>query len=180
VVYAITEGEKSRISKVAFVGNERFNDGDLQAIIATKKSTWWRFLSTADSYDPARIEVDRDLVRRFYLSRGYADVQITSAVAELTRDQRDFVITFTVFEGPQYDFGNVDLALQAEAEALIEAPIEAPAVLVQTVTPKVEGLSYQERWSAEVTNLPALIAYVASRPEFSHLLEPNMPAMAPT
>lgn len=71
--------------------------------------------------------------------------------------------------------GNV--ALQAEAEALIEAPIEAPAVLVQTVTPKVEGLSYQERWSAEVTNLPALIAYVASRPEFSHLLEPNMPAL---
>jgi len=125
VVYVVTEGEKSKISKVAFVGNERFNDGDLQAVISTKKSAWWRFLSTADSYDPARIDVDRDLVRRFYLSRGYADVQITSAVAELTRDQRDFVITFTVFEGPQYDFGTVDLALQAEAEGLDVSSLQA-------------------------------------------------------
>lgn len=129
VVYAVTEGEKSRISKVAFVGNERFTDSDLQAIIATKKSTWWRFMSVADSYDPARIEVDRDLVRRYYLSRGYADVQVTSAVAELTRDQKDFVITFTVFEGPQYDFGNVDLALQAEAEGLDVAALKSTVTL---------------------------------------------------
>jgi outer membrane protein insertion porin family len=130
VVYNIAEGEKTRIAKINFVGNQRFNDGDLQAVVATKRSAWWRFLSTADAYDPARIEVDRDLVRRFYLTRGYADVQVTSAVAELSRDKKDFVITYTVFEGPQYDFGNVDVTLKAEAEGL------DMAALRQTVTMK--------------------------------------------
>jgi outer membrane protein insertion porin family len=124
VIYNVTEGEKTRIAKIAFVGNQKFTDADLQAVIATKRSTWWRFLSTADAYDPARLEVDRDMLRRFYLSRGYADVQITSAVAELSRDRKDFVITYTVFEGPQYNFGDVKLTLQAEAEGLDMASLQ--------------------------------------------------------
>lgn len=118
VIYKIEEGEKTRIASINFVGNKRFNDSDLAQVIATKRSTWWRFLSTADSYDPARIDVDRDLLRRYYLSHGYADVQITSAVAELTRDRKDFILTYTVYEGPQYDFGKVAVALKAEAEGL--------------------------------------------------------------
>jgi outer membrane protein insertion porin family len=118
VVYNIEEGEKTRIASIGFVGNTKFSDADLSQVVATKKSTWWRFLSTADSYDPTRLDVDKDLLRRYYLSRGYADVQITSAVAELTRDRKDFVITYTIFEGPRYDFGTVGLALKAEAEGL--------------------------------------------------------------
>ncbi len=118
VIYNIAEGEKTKIAKINFVGNQRFSSADLDAVIATKESAWWRFLSGNAAYDPARLELDRDLLRRFYLQRGYADVQITSAVAELSRDKKDFVITYTVFEGPQYDFGNVTLALQAEAEGL--------------------------------------------------------------
>jgi outer membrane protein insertion porin family len=118
VIYNITEGEKTRIAKINFVGNKRFDDADLSAVVATKRSSWWRFLSTSDSYDPARLENDKDLLRRFYLSRGYADVQITSAVAELSRDRKNFVITYTVFEGPQYNFGAIDLAMKAEAEGL--------------------------------------------------------------
>jgi outer membrane protein insertion porin family len=118
VIYAIQEGAKTRIAGVNFVGNHKFTDGDLSAVVATKPSAWWRFLSTSDNYDAARLEVDRDLLRRFYLQRGYADIQITSAVAELSRDQKDFVITYTIFEGPQYDFGQVNLELKAEAEGL--------------------------------------------------------------
>ncbi len=118
VVYKVEEGEKTRIASINFVGNSRFDDADLSQVIATKRSTWWRFLSTADSYDPARMDVDRDLLRRFYLSHGYADVQITSGVAELTRDRKDFILTYTVYEGPQYDFGKVGVALKAEAEGL--------------------------------------------------------------
>lgn len=118
VVYNIDEGEKTRIASVSFVGNSKFDDADLAQVIATKRSTWWRFLSTADSYDPTRLDVDKDMLRRFYLSRGYADVQVTSAVAELTRDRKDFVITYTIFEGPRYDFGTIGVALKAEAEGL--------------------------------------------------------------
>ena len=118
VIYKITEGAKTRIEKINFVGNKKFDDSELSQVIATKESAWWRFLSSTDNYDPARIEVDRDMLRRFYLSRGYADVQITSAVAELTRDKKDFVLTYTVYEGPRYDFGITDVTLTAEAEGL--------------------------------------------------------------
>ncbi|MBI1309657.1 MAG: outer membrane protein assembly factor BamA [Proteobacteria bacterium] len=118
VIYNITEGEKTRIARINFVGNKKFSDSDLSEVIATKTSAWWRFLSSADSYDPARIDVDRDLLRRYYLSKGYADVQITSAVAELSRDKKSFIITYTVYEGPRYNFGAVDLTLKAEAEGL--------------------------------------------------------------
>lgn len=118
VVYNIEEGEKTRIASINFVGNTRFDDSDLAQVIATKRSTWWRFLSSADSYDPNRMDVDKDLLRRHYLSNGYADVQITSAVAELTRDRKDFILTYTVFEGPKYDFGTIGVALRAEAEGL--------------------------------------------------------------
>lgn len=118
VVYNIEEGEKTRIAEINFVGNSKFDDSDLAQVIATKKSTWWRFLSTADSYDAARMDVDKDLIRRFYLTRGYADVQVTSAVAELSRDRKDFILTYTIFEGPRYDFGTIGVALKAEAEGL--------------------------------------------------------------
>lgn len=118
VVYNIAEGEKTTVSRINFVGNHKFSDTDLSQVIATKPSAWWRFFSSVDSYDPTRLDVDKDLLRRYYLSKGYADVQVTSAVAELTRDKKDFIITYTVFEGPQYDFGTVDVALKAEAEGL--------------------------------------------------------------
>ncbi|MCA3244646.1 MAG: outer membrane protein assembly factor BamA [Alphaproteobacteria bacterium] len=129
VIYAIKEGEKTRIADISFVGNRKFSDSDLSAVIATKTSAWWRFLSSNDAYDPTRLEVDRDLLRRFYLQRGYADVQVTSAVAELSRDRKDFVITYTIFEGPQYDFGTVNMALQAEAEGLDMASLQPVVTL---------------------------------------------------
>lgn len=118
VVYAIHEGPVVKISQINFVGNKKLSDGTLSDVIATRPSAWWRFLSGRDKYDPARIEVDKDLIRRHYLSRGFADVQVTSAVAELNRARNAFVITYTIFEGPQYDFGKVNLKLNAEAEGL--------------------------------------------------------------
>lgn len=118
VVYKIEEGAKTQIASINFVGNAHFDDSDLSEVIATKRSAWWRIFSSADSYDPTRLDVDKDLLRRYYLSKGYADVQITSAVAELTRNRKDFIITYTIFEGPRYDFGKIDLALKAEAEGL--------------------------------------------------------------
>jgi outer membrane protein insertion porin family len=124
VIYKVTEGEKTRIADINFVGNKKISDGSLAEVITTRPSAWWRFLSQADTYDAARLEVDKDLLRRYYLSQGYADVQITSAVAELTRNKEDFILTYTVFEGPRYDFGQVDVALKAEAEGLDMAAVK--------------------------------------------------------
>ena len=107
LVFEIDEGPLTGVDGITFIGNEAFSDGTLRSVIQTKESSWYRFLSSSDTYDPDRLAFDQELLRRYYLARGYADFQVVSAVAELTPDGTGFYITFTVEEGPQYDFGEI-------------------------------------------------------------------------
>ena len=107
VIFEIAEGPKSRVSRINFIGNKRFSDGDLRDEMATKESRWWKLLGSNDTYDPDRLAFDRELIRQYYLQNGYADFRIISAVAELTPDQEDFFITFVLDEGEIYDFGEI-------------------------------------------------------------------------
>lgn len=109
VVYEITEGDAALVSRVNFVGNTAFSDSRLKDVIATREQAWYRILSTSDVYDPDRLAFDRELLRRYYLRNGYADVQITGAVAELAPDQSGFFVTFTIDEGPRYRVGKVEI-----------------------------------------------------------------------
>ncbi|MEM8771748.1 MAG: outer membrane protein assembly factor BamA [Pseudomonadota bacterium] len=107
VVFEIDEGPKTGVAKVNFVGNEVFTDNELRGVVLTKESRWWRFFTSNDNYDPDRLEFERELLRQHYGANGYADFQVVSAVAELTPDRKNFFITFTVDEGPQYTVGEV-------------------------------------------------------------------------
>jgi outer membrane protein insertion porin family len=112
LVFEIYEGDATTVSKINFVGNREFSDGRLREAIATKETRWYRVFTTNDSYDPDRITFDREQLRRYYLSRGYADFRVVSAVAELTPEHDSFYITFTVEEGERYKFGKVDVEAQ--------------------------------------------------------------------
>jgi outer membrane protein insertion porin family len=107
LVFEINEGALTEIERIVFIGNEAFDDGELREVIQTKESAWYRILSTDDTYDPDRLAFDQELLRRFYLARGYADFNVRSAIAELTPDGKSFVITFTVDEGEPYEFGEI-------------------------------------------------------------------------
>ena len=107
VIYEVDEGPKTGVAKVNFIGNEIYTDNELRGAILTKESRWWRFFTNYDNYDPDRLEYERQLLREFYGQNGYADFSVVSAVAELTPDRKDFFITFTVDEGPQYTVGEV-------------------------------------------------------------------------
>ena len=103
------EGEKTGVKSIIFVGNHAYSDYRLKEVIKTSTSNFLSFLQTTDVYDPDRIEADRDLLRRFYLSHGYADVQVVSAVGEYDPAIKGFIITFTIEEGQQYRFGTVEV-----------------------------------------------------------------------
>ncbi len=107
LVFEINEGEFTGIRSINFVGNKEFSENKLRGVISTKESRWYRFLSTDDSYDPDRLTYDRDLLRKFYLTEGYADFRVLSAVAELTPERNGFIITFTLDEGHRYRFGKI-------------------------------------------------------------------------
>jgi outer membrane protein insertion porin family len=109
LIFEIKEGPITKIRRIDFIGNKRFGDGKLREIIRTQESIWYRFLTSDDNYDPDRLTFDRELLRRFYLGRGYADFRVISAVAELSPNRGGFFITFTVEEGKRYKFGNVSI-----------------------------------------------------------------------
>ncbi len=112
LVFEINEGPSTGVRSINFVGNRHFSDSTLRGVIDTKESRWYRFLSTADTYDPDRLTYDRELLRKFYLSQGYADFRVVSAVAELTPDRDGFLVTFTVDEGERYKFGKIDVNIK--------------------------------------------------------------------
>ncbi len=112
VVFEVEEGKATKVSRVFFVGNKHFSESKLQEAIQTKESRWYRFFSSDDNYDPDRMNYDKELLRLFYLQRGYADFRVKSAVAELTPDRKEFFITFTIEEGQRYTVDKVDVKSQ--------------------------------------------------------------------
>lgn len=112
IVFEITEGPKSKVQQINIIGNEKFSDGQLRGEMITKQSRFYRFFSSGTSYDPDRLAFDQQKLRQFYLTQGYADFRVVSAVAELTPDKQDFIITYVVEEGERYKFGDVKVESQ--------------------------------------------------------------------
>ena len=109
VIFEITEGGRTKIAAINFVGNNAYRDGRLQDVIQTKKSNFLSFLNRKDVFDEGQLRVDEELLRRFYYNRGYADFQIISSTADLDETENKYTITFTVDEGERYTFGNIEI-----------------------------------------------------------------------
>jgi outer membrane protein insertion porin family len=154
LVFEIAEGPVTRVGGITFIGNEHFSDSTLRGVIQTRESAWYRFLTSDDTYDPDRMNFDQELLRRFYLARGYAEFAVVSAIAELTPDGNEFFLTFTVEEGPQYNFGvvNIDSRLRdltaEELQQFVEAKegtvynADQVESTVQRLTDEVGKLGY--------------------------------------
>ena len=107
IVFEINEGPKSKVQQINIIGNDQFSDGKLRGEMVTKQARLTSIFSSGTSYDPDRLAFDQQKLRQFYLTQGYADFRVVSAVAELTPDKKDFIITYVVEEGQRYKFGGV-------------------------------------------------------------------------
>ncbi|MCK1638914.1 outer membrane protein assembly factor BamA [Bradyrhizobium sp. 157] len=108
LIFTITEGSKTGVKSIEFIGNVAYSSYRLKDVIKTRESNLLSFLGGADVYDPDRVEADRDLIRRFYLKNGYADVQVVAALTEYDPDKKGFLVTFKIDEGQQYRVASVD------------------------------------------------------------------------
>jgi outer membrane protein insertion porin family len=108
LVFTIVEGAKTGVKSIEFVGNSAYSSYRLKDIIKTHESNLLSFLGGNDVYDPDRVEADRDLIRRFYLKHGFADVQVVAALTEYDPERKGFLVTFKIEEGQQYRVGSVD------------------------------------------------------------------------
>ncbi len=102
VVFQCNDGVQTKISRIAFIGDEHFSQAKLREVISTRQSAWFRFLSSSDQYNQDRIEYDEYLLRKFYLHKGYVDFRVISANAELSPDHKSFYLTYDIHEGPRY------------------------------------------------------------------------------
>ena len=107
VVFEINEGAATKVKSISFVGNHAFSDSQLRDIITTIQSGLFDFLKGTNIYDPDRLNLDKELLRQYYMKNGYADARVISANAELDRDGSGFFITFAIEEGQLFNFGNV-------------------------------------------------------------------------
>jgi outer membrane protein insertion porin family len=109
VVFEIHEGDLAKVRAINIIGNKAFPAGRLRKEMFTRQAGGaLGFLKSNDTYDPDRLAADQQKLRAFYLTQGYADFRVVQALAELTPDRRDFVITYVVDEGPRYKFGKID------------------------------------------------------------------------
>ncbi len=109
LVFEVNEGGKTYVRQINFEGNNSFSDGDLRDVIATKKRNWLFFFLRNTTYDADRLQYDKELLRRYYLKNGFADVQMIDAMRQLFRQRGGwlFVINFAIEEGPRYTVADV-------------------------------------------------------------------------
>ncbi|MGF1500227.1 MAG: outer membrane protein assembly factor BamA [Paracoccaceae bacterium] len=163
LVFEIEEGEPTGVNSIDFVGNEAFSDSRLRDEIETSESGFFAQFFSSDIYDPDRIELDRALLRQFYLSRGYADFTILSSTTELAPDRSGFFITFTVEEGPQYSFGTFDVVVNAEG---LDPADFLAAIPMDELTGEVYNANEVEELANTLTDLAGEkgFAFVQVRP----------------
>ena len=149
LVFEIFEGRSTQVQRVSFTGNEAFSDRRLRRVIQTNQANWLRFLFGGTNYDADRLELDRELLRQFYLQRGYVDFRVLSSTAELSRERNGFFLSFTVSEGAQYRFGQIRVAsaipgLDATAFEPLLGPVLGNGIYnVKNVDTVIERMTFQ-------------------------------------
>jgi outer membrane protein insertion porin family len=152
LVFEIAEGKVVEVERLSFVGNRAFSDRRLRQVLETKQAGFLRQLIKGDTFVAERLEVDKQMLRDFYLSRGYIDVQILDATGELARERDASFVSFTVREGQQFKFGKVstvselegvDVAEFVDVQKLRSGVTYSPAVIENNIA-RMENLALRK------------------------------------
>ena len=158
LVFEIQEGPKTTIRSISFVGNDSFTDSQLREVITTTETGLLSFLNPTNIYDPDRLNLDRELLRQYYLKNGYADARVTSATADLDRDGKGFFINFTIEEGEIYKFGAIDIETN-----LASLDPEAVRNKIQTRTGKIYDAAKIDKSLEKITLEVTALGYAFAR-----------------
>lgn len=140
VIFTIDEGSEATIKKIIFLNNNVFSSNALRGVIQSRESKWYRFFSGYDTYDEDRLSFDQELLRKHYITKGYADFRVISANAELTPDKKGFVITYTLDEGIRYDFDTIYIT-----SAITDIDTDEIAQDIETIEGEVFNISLIEK-----------------------------------
>ncbi|PID36611.1 MAG: outer membrane protein assembly factor BamA [Rhodobacterales bacterium] len=114
VVFEVAEGANSEVERISFTGNRAFSDARLRRVVSSKQAGLLRWLVQSDTFDPGRLEFDKQLLRDFYASHGYADFQVRAVTSEVPAQEDGFFVSFQVVEGQKFTFGKVTTISEVE------------------------------------------------------------------
>jgi outer membrane protein insertion porin family len=107
LIINIDKKEISKIKNIYFIGNKFFSDSQLLDVIVSAEDSWWKFFSTS-ALSEQRVEYDKQLLKEYYKSKSFYDVQIESAFASVDKNN-NFTVTFSINSGKKYKFSDYDL-----------------------------------------------------------------------
>jgi outer membrane protein insertion porin family len=113
LIFKIEEGDLLEVEEIIFINNKAFSDKELSAIIPSNKKGIFSFITDSDNYSETMVKKDRIALENFYKTMGFLDVRVTSSSGVLSLDKSDVILSYKIFEGPQYFLGNVNIDFKA-------------------------------------------------------------------
>ena len=152
LVFEVTEGRVVEIERLSFSGNRAFSDRRLRQVLETKQAGLLRNFIQRDTFVPERLDLDKQVLTDFYLSRGYVDFQILDATADVSRERDATFVTFTIREGLPFTIGAVSTV--SEVEGVDAAEFEAvqkistgktySPLIIENNVARMEGLALKK------------------------------------
>ncbi len=105
----VKEGDRAKIRQVNIVGNETFDDDAIREGFALDTANWLSWIRQDDRYAKEALEGDLEILRSFYMDRGYADFKIESTQVAISPNKKDIFVTIGVNEGELYTISDVKL-----------------------------------------------------------------------
>ena len=110
LIYNVNRGEKATISEIKFIGDKIFKDRKLHSVITSEESKFWKFISKGKYLNIERINLDKRLLKNFYLNKGYYQVEVNDAYSSIL-DKENFILTYNIDAGKKFFFNNLELNL---------------------------------------------------------------------
>ncbi|KIN65195.1 Outer membrane protein assembly factor BamA [Sulfitobacter noctilucicola] len=182
LVFEIFEGDNVEVERLSFVGNRKYSDRRLRRVLGTKQAGLFRRLVRRDTFREEQVDVDKQLLRDFYLSRGYVDMRTTAVNGELTQERDGFFVSYNITEGQQFKFGaidlvsempNVDAAAYRKIVKVRPGAIYSPTIVEadiarlerQAIRDGVDFMRVEPRVTRNERDLTLDVTYVISRGE---------------
>ena len=113
IIFDVDQGDKATINKIKFIGDKKFKDRKLRSVITSEEDKPWKFITRKKYLDIERVNLDKRLLKNFFLDKGYYQVEITDAYSQIL-NQKDFVLTYNINAGEKFVFGDFELILPTE------------------------------------------------------------------
>ena len=102
----IHEGYPAKIKKIIILGNKHYSKKEIISKLNLSKTELFSWYTQSDVYTREKFRADLEIIKSFYLNKGYVNFQIISSNVALSSNKKNVYITIKIKEGNQYKFGN--------------------------------------------------------------------------